>query len=60
MKTLQKRVKINKNNVVKRRKAFGSHLLSKHRNMARKRKKAIVVEHVNDSTLNKLIKKLRV
>ena len=59
LKTLKKRFKLNKNKIIKRKKAFGSHLLSKHRNTARKRKKSLVVERLGESSLTKLIKKLR-
>ena len=59
-KTLKKRFKINKNRVIKRKKAFASHLLSKYRNTVRKRKKKVAVEIFGKSALTKLIKKLKI
>ncbi len=59
-KTLKKRFKVNKNKVIKRKKAFASHLLSKYRNTVRKRKKELAVEIFGESALTKLIKKLKI
>ncbi len=59
LKSLKKRVKLTKRGLIKRQKAFGSHLLSKYRNTVRRRKKKTVFEEVQESAF-KVIKKLRI
>ncbi len=56
LKILTKKIRITKNKLIKRRKTHRSHLMSKRRNVARKRSKKTLVESIKVSTLGKLVK----
>ena len=56
-KTVAKKIKVKKN-IVKRKKAHAAHLMSKRRNVARRRSKALKIDELIASPFKKFIGKL--